>query len=246
MKLLSFFTFPQNVDAFLKAHWIKKANLIQLKKLKGLCKTRWVERHTFYETFYSLYPNVCLCLEETLHPSQENARWNWDRETLVKAQGLLSTLTTFQHIISFVIANNTLHTVKSIAAKLQKNGRDIYEAYQMIDDARSILKEIRTNVDKFQDWFQDWFKEAKQIANEVGADIKVPRCAHRQQHRANAPADTPFQYFKLNVGIPLLDHIDQETSARFCEVNRPRRDVFLLVPSVVRKRTDLHSINNKL
>ena len=55
----------------------------------------------------------------------------------------------------------------------------------MIDDARSILKEIRTNVDKFQDWFQDWFKEAKQIANEVGADIKVPRCAHRQQHRAN-------------------------------------------------------------
>ena len=52
----------------------------------------------------------------------------------------------------------------------------------MIDDARRILKEIRRNVDKE---FQDWFKEAKQIANEVGGDIKVPRCAHRQQHRAN-------------------------------------------------------------
>ena len=41
----------------------------------------------------------------------------------------------------------------------------------MIDDVRSILKEMGTNVDKE---FQDWFKEAKQIANEVGADIKVP------------------------------------------------------------------------
>ena len=166
----------------------KESESHAVKKLKGLCKTQWVQRHTCYETFYSLYSNVCLCLQEMLHPSQENARWNWDRETLVKAQGLLSTLTTFQHIISFVIAKNTLHTVKGIAAKLQKNGRDIYEAYQMIDDVRSILKEVRKNVDKD---FQEWFKEAKQIANEVGADIKVPRYAHRQQHRANAPADTP-------------------------------------------------------
>ena len=98
----------------------------------------------------------------------------------------------------------------------------------MIDDVRNILKEMRTNVDKE---FQDWFKEAKQIANEVGADIKVPCYAHHQQHRA--PADTPLQYFKLNVGIPFLDHIDQEMSGR---------DLFLLVPSVVRKCTDLHSI----
>ena len=205
----------------------KESESYAVKKLKGLCKTRWVERHTCYETFYSLYPNDCLCLEEMLHPSQENARWNWDRETLVKAQGLLSPLTTFQHIISFVIAKNTLHTVKGIAAKLQKNGRDIYEAYQMIDDVRSILKTMRTNV---ENEFQDWFKEAKQIANEVGADIKVPRYAHRQQHRANAPADTPLQYFKLNVGIPFLDHIDQEMSSRFCEENRPGRDLFLVGP----------------
>ena len=48
----------------------------------------------------------------------------------------------------------------------------------MIDDVRSILKNMRTNVDNE---FQDWFKEAKQIANEVGAHIRVPRYAHRQQ-----------------------------------------------------------------
>ena len=238
-----FFHFSPKRQRFFESILDKESESHAVKKLKGLCKTRWVERHTCYETFYSLYPSVCLCLEEMLHPSQENARWNWDRETLVKAQGLLSTLTTFQYIISFIIAKNTLHTVKGIAAKPQKNGRDIYEAYQMIDDVRSILKERRTDVDEE---FQDWFKEAKQIANKVGADIKVPRYAHRQQHRANAPADTPLQYFKLNVGIPFLDHIDQEMSSRFCEENRPGRDLFLLVPSVVRKCSDLHSMNNKL
>ena len=138
-------------------------------------------------------------IEEMLHPSQENSHWNWDREMLVKAQGLLSTLTTFHHILSFIIAKNTLHNVKRIAAKLQKNGHDIYEAKNMIDDVRSILKEMRTSIDKE---FQDRFKEAKQIPNKVGADIKVPHYAHRQQHHENAPADTPLQYFNLNVGIP--------------------------------------------
>ena len=194
-----FFHFSSKRQRFFESILDKESESHAVKKLKGLCKMRWVERHTCYKTFNSHYPNVCLCLGEMLHPSQENARWNWDRETLVKAQGLLCTQTTFQHIISFVIGKNTLHTVKGIAAKLQKNGRDIYQAFQTSDDVRSILKVMRTNVDKE---FQDWFKEAKQIANEVGADIKVPCYAHCQQHRANAPADTPLQYFKLNVGIP--------------------------------------------
>ena len=42
--------------------------------------------------------------------------------------------------------------------------------------------------------------------------------------------------------------MDQEMSSRFCEENRPGRDLFLLVPSVVRKCTDLHvhSTSSKL
>lgn len=80
-----FFHFSPKRQRFFESILDKESESHAVKKLKGLCKTRWVERHTCYETFYSLYPNVCLCLEEMLHPSQENARWNWDRETLVKA-----------------------------------------------------------------------------------------------------------------------------------------------------------------
>ena len=38
MKPLSFFTFLQNVNDFLKAFWIKKANLMQLKNSKDCVK----------------------------------------------------------------------------------------------------------------------------------------------------------------------------------------------------------------
>ena len=85
---------------------------------------------------------------------RENIGWNWDRETLTKAQGLLSTLITFQIVVSFVIAKNALHAVKGIAVKLQKKGRDIFEAYQMVDEVRGIIKEMRANIDEeFKEWF---------------------------------------------------------------------------------------------
>ena len=117
-----------------------------------------------------------------LHPSQENNAWKWDGETLVRAQGLLSTLTTFQHIISFVNAKNTLHTVKGMAAKLQKNGVICMKLIKWSTTFDAFSKEMCTNIDKE---FQKWFKEPKQIADEVGADIKVPCYSARQQHRPN-------------------------------------------------------------
>ena len=36
------------------------------EKLKGLCKTQWVERHECYETFYKLYEYVCTSLKATV------------------------------------------------------------------------------------------------------------------------------------------------------------------------------------
>ena len=39
------------------------------RKLRGLCQTRWVERHTCYETFYELYFYVCCCYEAIINPS---------------------------------------------------------------------------------------------------------------------------------------------------------------------------------
>ena len=38
-------------------------------KIQGLCKTRWVERHTRFETFYDLYMFICSCFEAIVDPN---------------------------------------------------------------------------------------------------------------------------------------------------------------------------------
>ena len=38
-------------------------------KILGLCRIRWVEWHTCYETFYELHVYICCCLEAILNPS---------------------------------------------------------------------------------------------------------------------------------------------------------------------------------
>ena len=94
-------------------------------KLKDLCKTRWIERHTCYETFYDLYYFVCCCCEAIVYPevyieNNVSADWDWDANAKVKAQGLLHSLKSGQQIISFLVAKNSLEFVKSLATKLQK------------------------------------------------------------------------------------------------------------------------------
>ena len=60
------------------------------EKLKGLRKTRWVERHECYETFYELYEYVCISSEaiddHESHPHvYSSLSFTWDRETKTKA-----------------------------------------------------------------------------------------------------------------------------------------------------------------
>jgi hypothetical protein len=98
--------------------------------------------------------------------------------------------------MAFIIAKNTLHCIQGIASKLQKNGRDVYEAYQMIDDVRKTLKEIRSNIDSHLD---DWFEQAKIISERIGIHVQMPHTASCTSHRANTQADTTSSYYKRNL-----------------------------------------------
>ena len=75
-------------------------------KLLGLCRTRWVERHTCYETFYELYVYICCCLEAIINPcvypdKNLDQNWDWDSDSKVKAQGLLHSLKSTQTLCHF-------------------------------------------------------------------------------------------------------------------------------------------------
>ena len=52
--------------------------------------------------------------------------------------------------------------------------------------------------------------DATRIANEIGNEISLPRIAGRQICRANALADgvTTKDYFRVNVAIPFINHLE--------------------------------------
>ena len=46
------------------------------RKLKNLCKTRWIERHSTFETIYDLYEYVVTTLDEICVPSRRMSALN--------------------------------------------------------------------------------------------------------------------------------------------------------------------------
>ena len=55
-----FFHFLPKRQRFLGEVLKKCGTTSRKEKLKGLCKTRWVERHECYETSYELFEDVCM------------------------------------------------------------------------------------------------------------------------------------------------------------------------------------------
>ena len=65
------------------------------RKLKNLCKTRWIERHSTFETIYDLYEYVVTTLDEICLPSEDERfecpgeeSWDWDASTRTLVNGL--------------------------------------------------------------------------------------------------------------------------------------------------------------
>ena len=185
----------------------------KVQKLKGLCKTRWVECHDCLETVVLLFKYVVTCLHSMVMPclyplltvteaseaatDEDSGRdegdedyedWNWDRETLVKAEGLRCSLTSEMHITALVVLKDGLQPVKELSIKLQKRNSDIYEAYDHINFVVKEVQSMRVNIDELWD---EWFSEASSMAEDVGVSIDIPRTTKVQRNRANVPADTP-------------------------------------------------------
>jgi len=188
----------------------------QRTKIRDLCRTRWVERHEAYETFALLLPSIVKTFEVILDEQQHKqysteTPWNWDRETLQKANGFYHTCCSFQFLIALIVTMKTLAVIKPISIKLQKKSNDIVKAYCMISDTEKELKEKR---DEAEAVFKRWYSNAVELSSDLGTEPSVPRTASRQQHRANAPHDTPEEYYRRNLFVPFLDHITQEMSSR--------------------------------
>ena len=128
-----------------------------------------------------------------------------------KGNWLLPHMLFFQFLIVLTATMKTLAVIKPITIKLQKKFNDIVKAYCMISETEKALNEKR---EKAEAVFKRWYSNAVELSSDLGTEPSVPRTASRQQHRANAPHDTPEEYYRRNLFVPFLDHITQEMSSR--------------------------------
>ena len=117
-------------------------------KLPGLCKTRWVERHTCLDVFLEMYELLvtsrCSYFPHKYpHLKLSTGSWNWDKDTITKAQRLKASLLSFQTVVVFITTKNILDEVKALASKLQKQDQDIFEAYTMVDEVIGNIKSAK-------------------------------------------------------------------------------------------------------
>ena len=83
------------------------------------------------------------------------------------------------------------------------------------------------------DEMYDAYERAMAMAAKVGVAPAAPRVAGRQRHRANAPAPTAKEYYRINVAAPFLDHIILQLGERFDAVTVQASRLLALGPSVM-------------
>ena len=189
------------------------------------------------DTFLELYEIVVYCLGAIVNIAEypelaQTIEWSWDAETTTKANGIFTLLQSFKTVLTFVILNNTLDYVKSLASKLQQRDMDIYLALKMIDEVISNIHALRSNIDET---FDVWYKQAQILADTIGSVDETPRRTKAQRFRANVPAaESPQEYYNRSVLIPFIDELLQQLNDRFSmDYRYVIQCLFSIIPSLI-------------
>ena len=75
------------VESFYRGALENGIKTVYLIKVKLLCETRWVERHTSIFDFCNLFGVIIYCLE-IITQNYDKSR-KWDRKSITEADGLL-------------------------------------------------------------------------------------------------------------------------------------------------------------
>ena len=70
--------------------------------------------------------------------------------------------------------------------------------------------------------WNELFKRAKEIAAEWNTDPRTPRLTANQQNRDNVPANTPKQYWRRALYLPLVAHLIQELNRAISHPHKAR------------------------
>ena len=100
------------------------------KKVKDMCRTRWVERHEAFEVFLDMFMPITCCLEEIANSSPAD----WNSETRSDAQSFFLTIFRFLFVVALVLTEKVLSYIKGLSVKLQGRYVDVVRAHNTIEN----------------------------------------------------------------------------------------------------------------
>ena len=177
---------------------------IHKTKLKTMCQTRWVEKHTLMEDLNVLYPALVQCLEFIVNNNQHTR----DGNAIVEANGLLSNLMSPSLIAAFQVNLRVFVYTKPLSILLQGSAMDILNTYQEIKTVQIILAELRRDAEKE---LNPIYAGMVTMANAAGLEtMSIPRRCRRQTARNNVESSTPGEYWMRAVFVPFMNHVIKE------------------------------------
>lgn len=198
------------------------------KKIKPLCETRWVERHTAFEDLQGLYQYLVPFLQKL----SENADRIWDPKSVTEASGLHRQLTESKFFISFQVCRHLFGYTKALSQQLQGSDMEICRSYEKVTVIKDELHSIR---DKAEVEFAVLFQQAKDMAAKVGVEINMPRTAGRQTLRSNVEASSIEEYWRRTIFVPFIDCLVSQLEERFQGRNTSAVKAVKLLPKNLEK-----------
>ena len=134
-----------------------------------------------------------------------------------KARQFLASIMRFQFIIALVVAEHILHSTAYLSTFFQDTECDLLEAMKESKTAIEMLRTERQNESVWDELYQSTLNLVKSF------DISksIPRRCGRQTTRANHPAETPKQYWRISLYYPFLDHLITEFESRLLRFSPP-------------------------
>ena len=114
-----------------------------VRKLKDLCRTRWIERIDALDRFQELHPSIVACMDSI---SSEGSR-KWSPDSLTDSCALLLAITTTDFLSALVISNACLKYLLALTRSLQAEAKDIIQAFSEINLVKAALSDVRDNID---------------------------------------------------------------------------------------------------
>ena len=138
---------------------------------------------------------------------QKYPEWSkFDQESRSRADRVLGSLRNFRFLILWTIMAKALSYIKGPIKKIQGRGLDIYQVANVIRNTQTDPRLLRSAE---SDFYQRCYDYAIRICNLIGIEPSIPRITEKQVHRENTTAARPYDYYRVNVCSPFLEHLTE-------------------------------------